>query len=216
MSGFFNMDNGIFTVLSKIVDIIVISLIWVVCCIPVFTIGPATTALYYTVVKVIRRERSYLVREFFHSFKSNFKIGTIAGVLITFVYFILIFDRSFAAGLDGTEGFVLLCVFNAMLFILTCITVYIFPVLSRFNMKLKQLFKIALFMAMKHLPTTILLLLITAFFALVTYITGIGVLITPALWTLTMSLLLERVFKKYMPEKSEDAEVSGKDEWYLE
>jgi hypothetical protein len=71
-------------------------------------------------------------------------------------------------------------------------------------------------MAMKHLPTTILLLLITAIFALVTYITGIGVLITPALWTLTMSLLLERVFKKYMPEKSEDAEVSGKDEWYLE
>jgi uncharacterized membrane protein YesL len=216
MSGFFNMDNGIFTALSKIVDIIVISLIWVICCIPIFTIGPATTALYYTVVKVIRRERSYLFREFFSSFKANFKVGAISGIIITLVYIVLIFDRSFASNLEGTEGFILLSVFTAMIFLLTCVTVYIFPILSRFNMKVKQLFKISLFMAMKHLPTTILLLIITVAFVLLTYLIGIAVFITPALCILVSSLLLERIFKKYMPEKTEEAETSGKDEWYLE
>lgn len=216
MSGFFNMDNGIFTALSKIVDIILISIIWIICCIPIITIGPATTALYYTVVKVIRRERSYLIKEYFNSFKSNFKVGALSGILITFLYAVLIFDRIFAGKLEGTEGFILLCVFNALLFLLTCVTIYIFPILSRFNMKLKQLFKISLFMAMKHLPTTILLFIITVVFLIATYVIGIAVVVTPALYALTTSLLLERVFKKYMPEKSDDDENSVKDEWYLE
>ncbi len=216
MGNFFNMDNGFFTALNKLVDIVIISLIWLVLCIPLVTIGPATTSLYYAVVKVIRRERGYLVREFFHSFKLNFKSGLISGLLITVFFIVLFFDRRFATGLEGTQGFVMLSVFNAMIFLLACVTIYIFPLLSRFSMGIRQLFKTALFMAMKHLPTTILLVIITAVFALGTYIMPILILVSPALYILLSSLLLERVFKKYMPEKSSDAESSGKDEWYLE
>ena len=43
--------------LIKLVDLLWLSIIFFVTCIPVFTIGPALTALYYTVVKFIRRER---------------------------------------------------------------------------------------------------------------------------------------------------------------
>jgi uncharacterized membrane protein YesL len=216
MGNFFNMDNGFFTALSKFVDIIVISLIWLVCCLPIVTIGPATTSLYYAVVKVIRRERGYLVREFFHSFKTNFKSGVISGVIVTLLFIVLYFDRNFASSVKGTQGFVMLSIFNAMLFLLACVTLYIFPVLSRFSMGMKQLFKASLFMAMRHLPTTILMAIVTAAFMLGTYIMPIAILIAPALCTLVNSFLLERVLKKYMPEKTEDGETSGKDEWYLE
>ena len=216
MGNFFNMDNGFFTALSKFVDIIIISLVWLVCCIPVVTIGPATASLYYAVVKVIRRERGYLVREFFHSFKMNLKTGLISGVVITLLYLVLFFDRRFATSLTGTQGFVMLSIFNAMLLLLLCVTIYMFPVLSRFSVGVKQLFKTSLFMAVRHLPTTILLVIITAVCLLGTYIMPIVILVTPALWMLFLSFLLERVFKKYMPEKSEDAESSGRDEWYLE
>jgi uncharacterized membrane protein YesL len=91
-----------------------------------------------------------------------------------------------------------------------------FPVLSRFSVGVKQLLKTSLFMAVRHLPTTILLVIITAVCLLGTYIMPIVILVSPALWMLFLSFLLERVFKKYMPEKSEDAESSGRDEWYLE
>ncbi|MGB8453522.1 MAG: DUF624 domain-containing protein [Anaerocolumna sp.] len=216
MGNFFNMDNGFFTALSKFVDIIIISIIWLVLCIPIVTIGPSTTSLYYVVVKVIRRERGYLTREFFRSFKTNFKNGIISGVLLTVLYVVLLFDRRFATSLSGTQGFIMLSIFNAMIFLLVCVTIYIFPLLSRFSMGIKQLFKTALFMSMKHLPTTILLFIITAVFVFGTYIMPIIILISPALCILMWSLLLERVFKKYMPEKNEDAESTGKDEWYLE
>ena len=216
MGNFFNMDNGFFTALGKFVDMIIISLIWLILCIPVVTIGPATTSLYYAVVKVIRRERGYLVREFFHSFKTNFKTGLIAGIILTVLFAVLVFDRKFATTMTGNQGFILLSVFNAMIFLLICITLYLFPLLSRFTMGIKQLFKTAVFMAMKHLPTTILLIIIFAAISLGTYIMPIAILISPALCILLESFLLERVFKKYMPEKSEEAESSGRDEWYLE
>jgi len=216
MGNFFNMDNGFFTTLGKIVDIVIVSLVWLLLCIPLVTIGPATTALYYTIVKVIRRERGYVMREYFSSFKSNFKVGAISSIFVLLATLILIFDRSVAKEIKGNFGIVLFSIFNALIFILLCVTIYIFPLLSRFKIGVLQLFKTSLFMAMKHLPTTILLVLITAVFVLGTYILPIVILLTPGLCLLVWSFLLERVFKKYMPEKSEEAEASGVDEWYLE
>lgn len=216
MGSIFNMENGFFTTLGKIVDIIILSIIWFLICIPIITIGPATTALYYTTVKVLRRERGYLMREFFRSFKSNFKMGSLAGIIIIAVFLVLYFDRNFALTIEGTKGFVLLSVFNAMMVLLACVTIYIFPILSRFKMKFFQLFKTSLFMSIKHLPTTIVLLVIVLIFGVGTYILPIVFLISPALCVLLCSFLLERVFKKYMPEKTDEAETSGVDEWYLE
>ena len=216
MGGLFNMDNVFFTTIGKVVDIIVLSIIWILLCIPIITIGPATTALYYTIVKVIRRERGYLMREFFTSFKANFKNGAIVGIILSILFLIMYFDRTFALSLGGTKGFLMLSVFNAMIFLLLCITTYIFPILSRFKMSKKQLMKTALFMSMKHLPTTILLVIIVVACAIATYIIPMLFFVTPAVCCLLCSLLLERVFKKYMPEKSEDAEITGTDEWYLE
>jgi uncharacterized membrane protein YesL len=216
MGNIFNMDNGFFTTLGKIVDIVLLSIVWFILCIPIITIGPATTALYYTTVKVIRRERGYLMREFFRSFKTNFKMGSLAGILIIAVFLVLYFDRNFALTLEGTKGFVLLSVFNAMIVLLFIVTIYIFPILSRFKMKFLHLFKTSLFMSIKHLPTTIVLVVIVLIFGVGTYILPIVFLISPALCVLVCSLLLERVFKKYMPEKSDETETGGVDEWYLE
>ena len=78
MGNLFNMDNAFFSFISKVCDIMILSTVWILLCIPIITIGPASTALYYAVVKVVRRERGYLLREFFRSFKMNFKRGTAA------------------------------------------------------------------------------------------------------------------------------------------
>jgi uncharacterized membrane protein YesL len=216
MSGFFNPDNTIFTTLGKLVDLIIISVIWILVCIPVITIGPASAALYYSVVKVIRRERGYLSREFFRSFKTNFKMGAIAGAIIMAMSVILYIDRLFAVSHGGTVGFILLGIFNAMAVIVILTSLYLFPVLSRFNTGLKQLFKTAVFLALRHLPTTILLAVIAAAVLISIYLLPIVIIVAPAIYTLLSSFLLERVFKKYMPEKSEDTEESAIDEWYLE
>ena len=52
--GIFNPDNDIWRFTAKLVDLFLLSVFWLVCSIPLFTIGPATSALYNTVVRCIR------------------------------------------------------------------------------------------------------------------------------------------------------------------
>ena len=218
MGNLFNMDNGFFTALSKICDILILSVVWVVVCIPIFTIGPANTALYYATVKVIRRERGYLIREFFKSFKLNFKQGAIIGILLTLVTFFLGFDLLWAW--INQESFrlgsALFGIFIAMSVMMLCISIYIYPILSRFEMTIKQIFKAATLMSIRHLPSTIGMMLIIAASALGIFFIPILLFVLPAAATYLISLLMERVLKKYMPESQGPGEETGKDEWYLE
>lgn len=219
MSGFFNVDNAFFTFMGKVCDIILLSIAWIILCIPIVTIGPATTALYYTTVKVIRRERGYVFREFFRAFRSNLKNGMILGVIITLLFGILYVDRQYAVEVMKTNynlGFLLYCMFNAMGVILICITTYIFPVLSRFQMKKMQIVKTSLFMSIKHLPSTILMIVAIFIFYLGISIIPMLFIIAGGTCALVISLLMERIFKKYMPKADEASEEDGKDEWYLE
>lgn len=73
MGSLFNLDNPIWRFMGKLVDVFILTLLWAVCCIPIITIGPASTAVYYVTLKLVRDEESYTVRSFFKSFKENFK-----------------------------------------------------------------------------------------------------------------------------------------------
>jgi uncharacterized membrane protein YesL len=213
------MENPIFSFMSKACDVIVLSLVWVVLCIPIVTIGPNNTAMYYAVVKVIRRERGYLLREYFKSFKLNFKKGLIIGVFLTLFYIVLGFDLMWAWGnlkTGGTKGSILMGVFVAITILVVCYTLYVFPILSRFEMTIKQLVRASIFMAIRHLPSTIAMLIFTAAGFLIVYILPVLFFIIPGSIVLLNSLLMERIFKKYMPKSETEEENTSKDEWYLE
>jgi len=216
MKDLFSFDNGIFTFLSKICDLLFLSILWLLFCIPIFTIGPANTALYYTTVKVIRRERGYMSREFVKSFRANFKQGAIAGVLLTIIFAILIFDLIWSWGTwkTSSKGTILFGLFMAITFMVFCFSLYVFPVLSRFDMKFKQLLKVSALMSIKHILYTlgIAITTIASMYLVASWL--ILIFILPALTVYINSFLMERVFKKYMP-KTDDAKEQ-KDEWYLE
>ncbi len=219
MSNFFNIDNGFFTALSKFCDVLFLSLIWVVFCIPIITIGPANTALYYATVKVIRRERGYLFREFFKSFKLNFKRGAIIGVLLTIAFVILVVDLLAAGSTiknSSTISSILFGVYVAMAFFVLSISVYIFPVLSRFDMTIKQLIKAAAFMSIRHLPFTLIMVVVTAASIFGVLYIPILIVVVPAAGNFINSLLMERILKKYMPQNEESDDENKKDEWYME
>lgn len=217
MNNFFNLDNPIFTFLGKVFDIMMLSFIYIICCIPIITIGPATTALYYTIVKVIRKNRGYIMREFFKSFKENFKVATISWIIILLFGAILSFNIQLTEQMKGTMGAVLIYTYRFAIIIIFSTTIYLFPVLSRFKVGVWQLFRTSFYLSIKHLPSTLLLALIALILGLASYLTGILLLFAPAICFYISSFLLERIFKKYIP-KQEDNETDDVkvDEWYLE
>ena len=213
MGSFFDMDGGVMGTLGKITDVIILSILFLVFSLPIITIGASFTALYYTSVKCIRRERDYLFKSFLRSFKENFSEATILWLFILIASGILGLNLWFSGQItSGNLGFILSCIYGMMAFTVSVVAVYVFPLLSRFRMSKKKLIKTAFYMSIKHLPYSILLVVIFIASFMASYFVLPLIFVLPAAGTLLFSIPMERILKKYTPE-SEDA---SKDEWYLE
>ena len=70
-------ESRLHQVLTAIIDILWLGLLWLLCSLPLVTLGAASTALYYSMVKCVRHERSRATREFFHAFRQNFRQATL-------------------------------------------------------------------------------------------------------------------------------------------
>lgn len=228
MSRFFSSDNPFMRVMSKIFDLGWLSLIYLLFCIPVVTIGAATTSLYYVSAKVIRHNRSYVWREFWSSFKLNFAQSTIVWLVMLVLYAVLIMNIHIMgltdqATAENPLGGYLSGAYLALIAIIACIGSYVFPLISRFSMKLMGIFRLSLFCAFRHFLHTILLLVILAaagygmYFGFVTQIIFIPIFV-PGLAGLLYTLPMEHVMKKYMPkeEKKFDSEGTEITNWYNE
>lgn len=79
MRGIFNMEGPVMNFITKITYSAYLNILWLVCCLPIFTIGASTTALFYVTLKVVKNEENSLTKAFFHSFKENFRQSTITG-----------------------------------------------------------------------------------------------------------------------------------------
>lgn len=214
MNGLFSLDNPVMKFLTKVCDVFILSLLWLVCSIPIVTIGASTTALYYSSVKSIRRDRGYVSKEFFKSFKMNF----LQGLIITFVFGILsllfVTNIQFAQHINGDFGTVLHIVYIVMCLVVWGTAVYCMPVLSRFTMTTFGLVKTSFFLFFKHFPQSILITVIIGLCLFGTYYLPILVVAIPAGGALLVSLIMEPILKKYTPQ-DEDGE-GKRDQWYLE
>ena len=203
VSGFFSMDGPFYKIGSLIADIMILSFYWLIFSIPLVTIGSSTTALYYVMTRRISNREGYLFRDFWTSFKSNFKQTTIIWLIFLVVYYILYINiRNIdVVGSMRTIVFPVQVIF--LIEIILC-SLYIFPLNARFELTLKDSFKTAFFMANRHLLTSICCLLIAGAIVYATIATVILFLVAMGLYVFLTSYLFLRIFKKYRPEIDQD------------
>lgn len=161
MDKFFNSDNVVMRTLSKIFDIGWLTLIYLVFCIPIVTVGAATTSLYYVSAKVLRHNRSYVWREFWHSFKTNFLQSTIAWVVTAIIVVLLWLNMNIVAETGGEKGGYLIGAYYALLFII-CVSAVTFTQLFH---ALEQILADSAFEFILRVPSflhTLLMLVILA------------------------------------------------------
>jgi uncharacterized membrane protein YesL len=197
------MDGPFYKVGSIIADIMLLSLFWFIFSIPIFTIGTSTTALYYVMTRRITNRDGYLFRDFWHSFKSNFKQTTLIWLMLILVVSILAINIK-NIDLVGNMKLIVLPVQICFLIELSLMFVYVFAINSRFEVKLRESLKFAFFMANRHIPTSIACILIGAAIVLASYIYPLLILVAIGIYVYLTSFLLLRVFKKYRPEIAQE------------
>ena len=168
----FNWDNIVFQMLGKLVDCVWVSILWVICCIPVFTIGASTTALYYTVHKSIRGNRGYTTSNFFGAFRDNFKAATLPYLIWLAVMIVLGCDAyiTYQVLKTGSMKGAFFYFFLIMIAVAIMWSAFLFPYIARFENTVKQTLKNAFLLMIRHLPWALLLLVILVASVLSVYI----------------------------------------------
>ena len=200
--------NNFISGINKIIDSILLSLLFLLCCIPIFTIGAAITSLYYTMLKVIENDRGYILPEFFSCFKKNFKQSTCIWLMLLAVYAFLGFDfiiMKSALSLGDLSGY-LYYAFLFLIAIVMTLSLYFFPYIARFEDTTKNLLRNTSMIAILNLPWTLLLALLFAFAWVLIYMCPAISLVMPIMYHLFKVKIIEHIFIKYMSPEDIEAE----------
>ena len=204
MKELFSLDGKLYKYCTFLCDILVLTLLWTVCSIPLITIGASTTAMYYVLTRLLSGREGYISKDFFKSFRQNFIQATFLTLLIFGAAWLIYFNIA-----NLQKGSLLLGVQFVLCYELIIVIIYIFPVLSRFNMKSFQLIQTCIFMANRHLLTTITcFVLFISFIALCMYQPFL-IVVAAGFYGWLTSLMLMKLFRKYLPKMDTSLEYTN-------
>ncbi len=201
MNGFFSPNNLFFRSLSWAVDIVGISILWLFLSLPLVTLVPASAALYQTCALCVRRGESGAFSRFLRSFLGNLRQGCLLSLVVVPLGLLLLLGQKVmapAAGEVGGYATALYGVYTAALFLPFGAACWLPPLLGRFDFPSRELWRTAFLLALGHLPTTLLAVLLTAGAAFACLLCFPLLFLLPVVLEIALSFPMERVFRKYM------------------
>ena len=95
------LKDSFLTFFHNLFDLMAANILWLLCSLPVITVGPATCGLYAVTLKLARSESVHPLRDFFVGFKSNFGPGVALGLICTVLPVVAAGDGWFALQQTG-------------------------------------------------------------------------------------------------------------------
>lgn len=213
MGGIFSYDSKFTLALHKFADLIIASVLWIVGCLPLLTIGTSTTALYYASIKAVLGEGT-IVKNFFKSYKENLKQSIVVEIILLIVAYIMYVNWKIVFDMAG-GGTVFKVVYFVVLLWLVPIVCYVFPILARFAFSTKMLFVNAFVLSFQNLPKTIFIVL-TSMLPIVCLVVRLEYVIkllplivvaAPGLIAFLNATMFIKVFEPYMPKEEAEEET---------
>ena len=195
---FFSLDSKFSQIMGRVFDLMMLNIIFLIMCIPIVTIGANFTAMYYVTLKMIKNEETYIFRTYWKSFRENFKQATAIWLILLAVLIVLILDLLLVMRMPGTITYLR----------------FVFLVLSRFDNTVKNTIKNSILMAIRHLPWTIMILLvnlcplliyvfsttkIVSYLILLMFLLGFSTVALGCSW-----FFVNKIFPFYMPEEENE------------
>lgn len=159
MKPLFNLDNPFMQALARIGDLMMLSVLTLVLCLPVVTFGPAVAALFKTVYALTLDTCGAVIPTYLKAFRENFKQAFIVGAallaaLAAFACDFVLLRLYF----EGTLYTVLLCLVAVLAVLVLSLTAYLFPLVTRYNNTLSEHLRNAAILMVVNFPKTILML----------------------------------------------------------
>lgn len=154
----FTPDSKFMILCTRLVELTKINLLWLLCCLPIFTAGAATTAMI-ACLYAFQAQENCGSKVFFAAFRRCFKKATILWLLILFFAAMLVLDYVIVAYLTFPGRMAVIVLIFFLLFALILVSGLIFPLLSQFPGSIKETVVNAILLSLANLPK---LLMVTA------------------------------------------------------
>ncbi len=157
MKSIFNLESPLMQMLTRAGDMILLNLLFLICCIPVITAGASIAAMHKMMQEIVYETDSSTVKGFFRAFKANFKQATILWILMLLVILSLGCDALLIVTyFSGSESVKWMFGLLAVLAVLVCCVVaYMIPLMVRYENTLREHLTNACVLAIIKLPRTI-------------------------------------------------------------
>lgn len=221
MNKLFDLDSPLMRFLSRMTDLVFLSFLWFLCCIPIITIGPSTAAMYHVTLKLARDEEELKVIPcFFKGFKDNFKQGLIFNLIFIVVGTVLALDYLIMINAEGTAGAISSGCFLAMGIWMLCIMFYTYPLQAQFYNPIRRTLMNAAILSLRKLLDTVIVFVLNmipvfaAFYAWPIFIRllPLWILLAPGCIALLCSKRFVKLFDPYLQPAENPEEIQEETE----
>ena len=203
----FSIEGKLFGALSRMADLVILNVLFLLCCVPVITTGAAISSMYYVAGKMAENKEGYIFKSFFKAFKENFKKSTAIWLILLIPFLVASVDlyimNFMSAGLGKTflKGFMLLA-----LLLVFFVMIYALTLQGTFENTIKNTIKNAVLISLGNVPWSLLVtfLALSPFIAIL----YVGEYFSMELLAMLLfwfsgaayinSFILKRIYKKFM------------------
>lgn len=133
MGRLFRPDSPAMRFMSNVADLVALNLIWLICCVPIVTIGPACTAMCYVARGIAKGEGPVILKTFFRAFRENFRQSLVIFLILLLplcmagVYLLM----AASGGLEHIPVLKYLCYLSIAIVAVVCS--YVYPLQAHFE-----------------------------------------------------------------------------------
>ena len=203
-------DSPIMSFLARVADLVILNVLWLLCCLPVVTAGASTTAMYHVVRHLQEESISSVTRDFFRSFKSDFRQATQVYLLLLIPTAAVVMNAwILSAQSSDVVPVYVRAIWMVSALMLTFVVSFVYPVMAYFDDTVWKTLRTAAVLAVAKLPRTVLISAINLLPIIMLFVSLPFFLRSSIFWLLIGGsltaylnmLILRPVFKKIIDER---------------
>lgn len=201
MINIFDTEGFLYKVGTVLADIFLLSFLWLIFSIPIITAGASTTAVYYVCTKKAAGTDAYVLKGFLKSFIQNFLVSTLVFVILSLTGGVLWINFHALTQVDlGMLQIPVRVALSIVLIQIIFVSMYVFPIISRFDVTATGALKSALQLSNGHLFLTITSFVLMIAVCIITIFIPFLSIFIPGIFGYFSAILLVRIFQKYNPD----------------
>ncbi len=157
----FNMNSGFFKFVNRLLDVLFINLLWILCSLPVVTMGAATCAAFSVTLKMVDDEEGYIGKAFFKAFRQNLKQGTLMWFITAPCVYVLYLLWQIVIKSEDISAIAIIGVI-LLTAIAISINLYSYPLIARYENSLRNIIKNSFGICLQYFVKTIILIVVVA------------------------------------------------------